>query len=287
MSQYYKPVRNPHWNYGGPKWRLSRSKIDLFVECPRCFYVDNKLGTARPRGYPFNLNSAVDTLLKKEFDIHRGAKTVHPLMREYGVEAIPFSHKDIDIWRENFQGVETFHTKTGMTVSGAIDDVWVNTNGELHVVDYKATSKDGEVTLDAEWQDGYKRQMEIYQWLLRQNGHTVSDVGYFVYANGRTDLDVFDAKLEFEIKIIPYTGTASWIDETLSEIKACLESDTIPEASTSCEYCAYRDAAGKALRNAYTKNPSSQLKDEKPVAVKKKPSIAKKEHNDHENTLFG
>jgi len=43
------------------------------------------------------------------------------------------------------------------------------------------------VTLDAEWQDGYKRQMEIYQWLLRQNGLKVSDTGYFVYCNGKTD----------------------------------------------------------------------------------------------------
>ena len=65
MSQYYKPDRNPGWNYGGDRWRLSRSKIGLFVECQRCFYIDNKLGTARPPGFPFNLNSAVDALLKK------------------------------------------------------------------------------------------------------------------------------------------------------------------------------------------------------------------------------
>ena len=64
MSVYYKPDRSPDWNYGGNKWRLSRSKIGLFLECPRCFYIDNKLGTGRPPGFPFNLNSAVDALLK-------------------------------------------------------------------------------------------------------------------------------------------------------------------------------------------------------------------------------
>ena len=56
---------------------------------------------------------------------------------------------------------------------------------ELHIVDYKATSKDDEVNLDAEWQDGYKRQMEIYRWLFINNGFKVSDTGYFVYANGK------------------------------------------------------------------------------------------------------
>ena len=39
---------------------VSRSKIDLFVECPRCFYLDRRLGIGRPSGPPFLLNSAVD-----------------------------------------------------------------------------------------------------------------------------------------------------------------------------------------------------------------------------------
>lgn len=251
MSVYYKPTRKAEWNYGGPRWRLSRSKIDLFVACPRCFYLDNKLGTARPKGYPFNLNSAVDKLLKKEFDIHRANGKPHPLMTQYGVDAVPYSHDKLDVWRENFKGIDVKHKPTGFTVSGAIDDVWVNPKGELHIVDYKATSKDEEVTLDAEWQDGYKRQMEIYQWLFRQNGFSVSDTGYFVYANGRTDLEAFDAKLEFDIKVIPYTGSSDWVEGTLSAIKECLDSPDIPEIGEECDYCPYREAAGKAIKTIF------------------------------------
>ena len=88
MSQYYNPKRGAAWNYGGKNWKLSRSKIDLFCECPRCFYLDNKLGVKRPPGFPFNLNSAVDALLKKEFDVHRKAKTRHPLMEEYKINEL-------------------------------------------------------------------------------------------------------------------------------------------------------------------------------------------------------
>jgi len=60
---------------------LSRSKVDLFISCPRCFYLDRRLGIARPPGFPFNLNSAVDTLLKNEFDEYRrsGEQGVHEL----------------------------------------------------------------------------------------------------------------------------------------------------------------------------------------------------------------
>lgn len=238
-----KGKRSSDWNYGGYKWKLSRSKLDLFVECPRCFYVDNKLGVARPKGFPFNLNSAVDHLLKKEFDAHRVAKTSHPLMSEYGVDAIPFAHSELNTWRENFEGIQFRHPESGLLISGAIDDVWVNPDGELIVVDYKSTSKDEKVNLDADWQDGYKRQMEVYQWLLRRKGFKVSDTGYFVYANGLRDKKAFDSKLEFEVTLIPYTGSDDWVEKTILEAKECLEKDELPMPGKFCDYCNYRKLA--------------------------------------------
>ncbi|MBM3261267.1 PD-(D/E)XK nuclease family protein [Candidatus Kaiserbacteria bacterium] len=254
MSTFYKPNRKTDWNYGGARWRLSRSKIDLFLNCQRCFFLDNKLGVARPPGFPFNLNSAVDALLKKEFDIHRAQGEPHPLMKHYKVDAVPYAHADLDIWRENFKGVEHKHAQTGFVVSGAVDDLWVNDGGELIVVDYKSTSKDTTIkSLDEAWHIGYKRQMEVYQWLLRQRGFAVSDTGYFVYANASKDREAFDAKLEFEVTLIPYTGDASWVEQTLLDIKQCLLSEAIPPASPDCDYCLYREAAGNTLRAQMSK----------------------------------
>lgn len=265
MSQYYKPNRKVDWNYGGPRWRLSRSKIALFIDCERCFYIDNKLGTARPPGFPFNLNSAVDALLKKEFDIHRANNTAHPLMEQYGIDAVPFSHPDMDTWRENFKGVECKHAATGFTIAGAVDDVWVNPKGELIVVDYKSTSKDARIeTLDEEWHAGYKRQMEIYQWLLRQRGFNVSNTGYFVYANASKDREAFDGKLEFEVTVIPYTGSADWVEGTLLKLKSCLDSNDIPAASPDCDFCSYREAVGKTLKaitQAKAKSAAPEMSD--------------------------
>lgn len=220
-------------------FRISRSKIDLFLECPKCFYLDRKLGVGRPQGFPFNLNSAVDILLKKEFDIHRKQKTPHPLMDSYGIDAVPFEHKNMEIWRDAFKGVEFFHEPTNFVVFGGVDDIWVDKEGNLIVVDYKATSKTEEVNLDAEWQDGYKRQMEVYQYLLRKNGFKVSDTGYFVYCNGKRDREAFDGKLEFDIKLIPYTGSDDWVEKTLFKIKDCLNEKEIPKSSPICEYCNY------------------------------------------------
>ncbi len=231
--------RDKRWNYGGPNWKLSRSKIDLFVECPRCFYIDNKLGIKRPQFPSFLLNSAVDALFKKEFDVHRAQGTAHPLMLENKVDAIPFQHPQMNTWRENFEGVQYMHPSTGMIISGAVDDIWVRPNGELIVVDYKSTSKEGEITLDDKWKEGYKRQMEVYQWLLRKLQFPVSEVGYFVYANGKMDRPAFNGKLEFDVTLIPYEGDPVWVEDTISRIKETLDSGVIPVASETCEHCAF------------------------------------------------
>jgi len=245
MSKYYNSRRTKNlFNPESAKpFKLSRSKIDLFIDCPRCFYLDRKIGVARPPGYPFSLNSAVDTLLKKEFDIYRASGDPHPLMKHYKVKAIPFQHGDMDKWRNALGGgITHIHEKSNFLVTGAIDDVWINDKDELIIVDYKATSKNGEVNLDAEWQMGYKRQMEIYQWLFRKNGFKVSDIGYFVYANGRTDIEAFDAKLEFDVVLLPYQGSDEWIEEILLTIKDVLNKEATPPSSEDCDYCAYNSA---------------------------------------------
>lgn len=248
MSQFYKPHRTRNlYDPGSAKpFKLSRSKLDLFVECPRCFYVDRRLGVGRPPGYPFNLNSAVDTLLKKEFDIHRKAGSQHPLLESYGVDAVPVDHEKLNEWRENFKGVTYHHEETNLVITGAIDDLWQDSKHRFIVVDYKATSKSEPITsLNKTWHDGYKRQMEIYQWLLRRNGFTVSPTGYFVYCNGRSDMAAFDGKLEFDVTLIAYEGRDGWVEGRVVEAHSCLCADTVPKAADDCDYCRYREAVGK------------------------------------------
>lgn len=258
MSTYtkkYNPNRSAEWNYGGPKWKLSRSKIDFFLECPRCFYLDNKLGTKRPGMPSFNLNIAVDELFKKEFDEYRRGGKRHPIMDEYHIDAVPLMHKDLDTWRDPFEGITYLHNETNLLVSGGIDDVWQDKDGSLIIVDYKATSKDGkiETLADSSWEDQYKRQIGVYQWLLRQNGYAVQKTGYFVYANALRTEEKFDNKLIFETTLVPCEGDDSWIDGTLNSIKACLESETYPESGSGCEYCPYREACGKKLQSLHKK----------------------------------
>ena len=218
------------------------AQSSIYLSIARAVFIwIEKLGVAQPPGFPFSLNSAVDKLLKKEFDILREKGKPHPLMKKFGINAVPFKHEKLDEWRDPFKGIIFTLRPTNFVITGGVDDIWINPQKELIIVDYKSTSKEEEVSLDAEWQIGYKRQMGVYQWLFRKN-FKVSKTGYFVYCNGKTDGEKFDAKLEFDIKIIPYAGDDSWIEKTIMNAYKCLSSDVIPQPSETCDYCNYRKA---------------------------------------------
>jgi len=244
MSQYYNPkrTRNIYDPSSEKQFRISRSKIENFMKCSRCFYLDRRLGIGQPGGFPFNLNSAVDNLLKNEFDGYRAKGEAHPLMKEAGIDAVPFKDDRMDEWRDALRrGCTYAFPQTNLLITGAVDDIWIMPDGELIIVDYKATSKDGEITLDADWQISYKRQMEIYQWLFRRNDFKVDPVGYFLYCNGEADKLTFDKKLEFDIKLIPYQADDSWVEGTIKNLYQCLQGNDLPDEGEDCDFCAYRN----------------------------------------------
>jgi hypothetical protein len=234
-------------------FKLSRSKLELFVKCQRCFYMDRRLGINQPPGFPFNLNSAVDHLLKKEFNLYRVQQKPHPLFIEHNLSFIPFQHEQLEPWRDSLhKGVQYAVPNTNIIVTGGLDDVWLDPETqELIVADYKATSKEGAVTLDADWQIQYKRQAEIYQWLLRKNGFKVSDTAYFVYCNGKRDAEQFNKTLMFDISLLPYCGNDTWVDEAVLQAYACLQSDELPPKNDNCELCKYLSVASNVINQNY------------------------------------
>jgi len=226
MNKYKQRKGNLYDPKSKTPFRLSRSKIDMFLKCPRCFYLDRRMGLGRPGMPGFSLNSAVDALLKNEFDLLRKKGQKHELMKKYKIDAIPFTHPDLPIWRDDiyhYKGASFIHKPTNLEICGIIDDVWINKKKELIIVDYKSTSTSKEISLEDEYKQGYKKQMEVYQWKNR---------------------DKFDARLEFELQIISYKGDISWVEPTIFEMKKCLDLDKIPDADPECEYCMYRKLIG-------------------------------------------
>lgn len=241
-------------------FKLSRSKVDQFLQCPRCFYLDRKLGVSPPGSAPYTLNNAVDALLKKEFDEYRVKGCVHPFIEKMGLSAVPFSHPDLENWRNNRVGIQYLHPKTNFLLYGAIDDVWQLPSGELLIVDYKAKATENAITLEPKrnkngemvktdrYLISYINQIEFYQWLFRMNGFDVSNTGYFVFANALKDRPSFNDRLDFEKVLIPHEGSDAWVEPTIEEIASSLESDIIPDPGHQCDYCKYL-ANAKAINH--------------------------------------
>lgn len=223
--------------------KLSRSKIELFFDCPRCFWLDVKKSVKRPQPAPYTINNAIDYLLKQEFDLHREAGTAHPIMVKHGIRAVPFAHPDLSHWRHNFTGVRHHHKPTDFLVTGAVDDVWADPTGQLYVVDYKATGANQHQVYDS-----YRRQMEVYQWLLRQNKFSVSDTGYFVFArvNKAGGFRSGEPTLSFDLFLEPHEGDDVWVPQALQNARNVFDSEEGAEPSSTCEYCKYRASAGGA-----------------------------------------
>lgn len=244
-------------------YEISRSRIQSFLNCPACFWMNRVKGIKFPGMPGFLLNTATDTLLKKDFDVYRQLQQPHPFMQRNGVgHLVPFQHDDFETWTKALQlGFRTYHKPSNLIVGGGLDDVWHDkTTDELYIVDYKSTASKRNkeltalepITLMGHYKEAYKRQMDIYQWIMRQNGYKVSDLGYFVYVNGDQHFedgmledDIDKANMKFNVQLIEYEANDAWVEDTILELKECLyqtecpkhsESGFGPKGDKQCEY---------------------------------------------------
>jgi len=222
--------------------KLSRSTVEKFISCQRCCVLEKKY-EIRPPSLPFTLNIAVDNLCKNEFDYYRKIQEPHPIFCEYGIDAVPFKHESIDTWRSNFKGLRYKSQTHNYDFGGAIDDVWQKKNGDLIVVDVKATAKNKFNWLDTfnkfEYPKGYKRQLEMYQWLFQKNGFNVAEEAYLLYFNGRKNEQFFKNNLSFDAHLIKLDCSTKWVEEKIINTVNLLRSDSFPKPSLNCEQCNY------------------------------------------------
>lgn len=239
-----KRTRNLFDPKSNKPFKVSRSKFESFLKCPKCFYIDRILAVNFPTFPPYTLNNLVDELLKKEFDSYREKKLPHPSFSSINFDGIPFQHEQLDKWRNSLSGgVEYLDEENNLILSGGIDDVWFDKKTEsIVVVDYKATSKSEGVAddiLDQKFYDAYGRQMDFYFWLFDKNKFKIADYGYFMFCNALKDKKEFNQKMDFEYKFIKYEHNIKWIDDKIKEMKECMLLDNVPKANDDCEFCTY------------------------------------------------
>jgi len=243
MAYSYNPIVGENWRYNPDKiFKISRSKIELFFNCPTCFYKDAKIGLRKPPMPGWAINSAVDDLLKKEMDYCRSQDRPHGIFKENGLNIKPFIHEDIEKWQHTFTGIQYNDEKHNFLFYGGVDDIMIDEDDKLVVVDFKATAKKADILSSADVYDNgksYKRQLEIYSWLLQKNNFDVSNTGYLMYYNGDASKPHLGKEMHFRRTLVPFELDTSWIDPMVDDIYNCLQKDEIPYGNDNCEECIY------------------------------------------------
>jgi len=216
--------------------RLSPSTLSLFLECPRCFWLNINENIHRPRGAFPSLPGAMDSVIKTYFDKYRLKGELPLEIRGKIAGRLMDNLELLKKWRNWKTGLEYKDEILGVSLFGALDDCLVDSSTSSEQVyyipvDYKTR---GSAPRDGDSEKYYGTQLDCYALLLEQNGYPVRDWAYLIYyfpkeveERGRVNFNVEVIRLKTDpqraIKII--------------EQAIRLLSGPIPPHHSECEYC--------------------------------------------------
>ena len=246
-------------------YKLSRSGLEDFIQCKGCFWLKRSQGVRWPDGPGWPLNSATDTLLKRDADRYRGMQA-HPIMVKAGFDNIrPYQHEDLSLWTNSLHFAKNDHyfnyhdKKTDIIFGGGVDDVFEHTEtGQLYVVDYKSTSKqESKPLIDDTYGLAYQRQADMYTHVAKKRGMKVGDTAFFIFVNGLKDetevngmMDPRDpgiSWMKFRTTVIEYRVKQNWVERALEEAKEVLEMLKSPPHEDGCTWWRWYEGVQEAM----------------------------------------
>lgn len=232
--------------------RLSPSALNVFLECQKCFWLEQAKGIHRPRGIFPSLPGGMDILIKKYFDKYRALGKLPPEI-DGQVDCELFLDQELlNKWRSWRSGLVFKDSETGATLSGMLDDLGVKsasvkpkksdsqtlfgsasaTGGEFVPLDYKTRGFD----LKEDSADYYRNQLNCYGLLLRENGMKLAGHAYLLYyipkeltSGGIVRFDVIPKRVE-----INPDDALKVFREAVGLIKG-----PMPARHSECEYCSW------------------------------------------------
>jgi len=219
---------------------ISRSKIDLFFDCNRCFYLDQKHGIKRPHGTPLVINNFVVNHYKNLINEFRIKQIVYPDSIKIKKKLIPTNIEALNLWNHPFKGISYVHKKTNFKIKATLDDVWqCSETKDFTPIIIKSTSRKKDINAETIW-PGYWKQLSLYSYLLSKNSLDMSNTGILIYLNALENNPNSIKKIDFELLIFEKILDLSWIEPSLEVIFKTLNSNEVPLNHNSCKYCRYQ-----------------------------------------------
>lgn len=162
--------------------RLSKSQLDKFQDCPRCFWMKHRLKLGQPEGISSKVWKGVERVTIAHYALHRKAATTpENLIGQVPEGAIPVQLSDDDMKALRYWGKGLQFKVDGVLVTTALDDMLqydVDGKKQYAVIDYKSKAKltDEEATADM-----YQNQADVFDLACNANNYPTDGTVYFDY----------------------------------------------------------------------------------------------------------
>lgn len=216
---------------GTALYHFSPTTLNLFFDCPRCFWLHFNKEIERPRGAFPSLPGGVDRILKGYYDSYRKKKKLPPEL-EGKVEGHLFEDEALlEEWRNWRKGLVYEDKKRDIVLKGALDECLVH-DGYYIPLDYKTK---GSAPTREDTEKYYQNQLDCYCFLLEANKRPTCSTGYIVYYYPEKVSS--QGIIQFQVEPFRLETDPLRAKETLEEAIKCLKGPE-PE-KRGCEYCTY------------------------------------------------
>lgn len=211
--------------------RISPTSLNLYLECPRCFWLQLNLGIKRPEQPSSTLPNGIDLTLKNYFDYWRINGGFPPILKNKLNYKLLANQATISYFRSrNFQW---YDKETGAYLTGILDDALDLGNDIIVPLDNKTRGFPPTETHFA-----HIIQMSVYTLLLLENNFKTLNLAYLIYWYFNHKNMELENPLAFNILVEEVKTDPEKVKAVFREAVNVLKKD-LPPVNNDCSYCQY------------------------------------------------
>lgn len=212
--------------------QLSPSSLNLFLECPKCFWLYKARNIHRPESPSSSLPNGMDLLIKRYFDQYRALGSMPPeIQGKVEGELFP-DQPALDNWR-NWRNTDLAYEDKNLNavLTGALDECFVL--GDAYIpVDYKTRG----FALKEDSEKYYQNQLNCYTFLLEAKGFKHLSFGYLIFYIPQEIKE--EGIVHFHIEPVKVKTSPADARKVFEEAVKVLRGP-VPASHSECKFCSW------------------------------------------------
>jgi CRISPR/Cas system-associated exonuclease Cas4 (RecB family) len=206
--------------------KLSPTSLNLFLECPRCFWLYINKNLKRPSIPVATITTGLDKVIKEHFNLYRAKGVLPPLLQN----KIPGKLMR-DLPKRGW--LDFTDNKIEATLGGYLDECLDLGDNLYAALDHKTRGSKPENTHKA-----HQFQMDVYTFLLEQNRFPTKRLAYLIYYIPKEVAS--KETIGFEVAPVEIKTNPEYAQKVFYDAIATLKK-SIPPPHQDCGFCKWID----------------------------------------------